>query len=139
MPYRRFKDKTGLIVTWKNWITPEGRYVQVYVWESSDYLRKNIDDRSEDDTLAAFVQLPYLENMEEPHDRIIPRKFGEIHIPISKMGAGLVAHELQHFILCWLLTWRLDPEMDNESLCLLSGNITRKFWRSFYRRFQPKT
>jgi len=60
--------------------------------------------------------------------------FGSVHF--SKLGSGLVAHELCHLWLDWCRTGRakgrLNPK-NEEYFVIHFGEITRNFWRKYYQ------
>lgn len=64
-------------------------------------------------------------------------KFGEVHF--SRMGAGLVAHELLHLLIDWLRARRVKITTDNEEgIVLMFGEMVRNFWRRYYE-WEKKT
>lgn len=63
----------------------------------------------------------------------------EIHLDISMIGAGYVAHEIQHFVQWWIWRNKLDPMgKDNENICHIVGEITARFWDKFYELYKEK-
>jgi hypothetical protein len=70
---------------------------------------------------------------------------GHLHFSTEDMGAGIVAHELQHFITNLIATYQefregfsLDNIDDIEEICLITGDLTREFWIEFYKRFEQE-
>ncbi len=60
---------------------------------------------------------------------------GEIHLVKGRFGAGVFAHELQHFISWWCNIKELDPiEKHWEYVPKLAGNMTNEFWSWFYEQ-----
>jgi hypothetical protein len=71
--------------------------------------------------------------------------FGYIHIPHIIDGdlyyIELVAHEVQHLMIGWVLAWGNDIQYlarAEEQIATMTGEIVRKFWRA-YRRHNPVT
>jgi hypothetical protein len=61
-------------------------------------------------------------------------QFGEIYLWKKMMGAGYVAHEIQHFILAYMEeteTWPLSPQA-NERMAWMAGDLMAQFWSKFY-------
>lgn len=64
------------------------------------------------------------------------RQFGEIHLLEKMIGAGYVAHEMQHFMIHYTEAtevWPLDPEA-NERIAWIAGDLTAQFWTKFYEK-----
>jgi hypothetical protein len=71
--------------------------------------------------------------------------FGYIHLPRIEPEdtyfIELVAHEVQHLIIGWVLAWGNDLQYlanAEEQVASMTGDIIRKFWRA-YRRNTPVT
>lgn len=61
----------------------------------------------------------------------------EIHLDISMIGAGYVAHEIQHFVQWWIYKNNLKAMAeDNEKICMITGEITALFWDRFYNLYR---
>jgi len=60
----------------------------------------------------------------------------EIHLALSRMGAPLFAHELQHLMEYEFIRRADKGYYRPESLPSLSERIHRKFWRWYYRNFE---
>lgn len=57
--------------------------------------------------------------------------FGELHF--SRVGSGLVAHELLHLQFDWMRARKTNVTMDNEEkLVSMYGELVRNFWRLYY-------
>ena len=57
----------------------------------------------------------------------------EIHLDISAIGCGYVAHEIQHFIQWWIYKNSLNAiDEDFEKISEMSAKITTDFWNRFY-------
>jgi len=65
---------------------------------------------------------------------------GEIHLTQKRFGAGVFAHELQHFISWWCNVKDLDPMEEHwEVVPKLAGDLTNEFWIWFYDNFKPES
>jgi len=58
--------------------------------------------------------------------------FGEIHL--SRMGNGLVAHELLHLLIDWVQSGRggVINARNEERIVIMFGEMVRNFWRLYY-------
>ena len=105
------------------------QWLDVYVWNSVVGLRSNARFRKKD-YLGAYVW----HNGRKKTTGL----FGEIHLIRDQIGAGYVAHELQHFIYDWmghyLVCYRNN--VTSEKCAKLLGDITNKFWIAFYERYE---
>lgn len=71
-----------------------------------------------------------------PRGRVRERKIAEIHMCQRRFGAGIFAHELQHFMTFWYDSkrWKSgDPYW--ERAAYLAGNLTKDFWTKYYKAF----
>lgn len=118
-PYVEYKDFKDLHM---QFTIPFGsQNVQAFCWRSVRGLKRNTNFSS--DYVGAYVAYPA---------RRKTGLFGEIHLVRNRIGAGYVAHEIQHFLYDWLLT-QPQNRNTNERLALLAGNITREFWVRYYK------
>ena len=62
------------------------------------------------------------------------RRVGTLHFYNDGFGAGVFAHELQHFIQDWIEVGGIDTT-DPEAVPTLAGDLTNKFWNWFYENF----
>ena len=105
------------------------RWLDVYIWKSEAGLHANTRFCNQDYS-GAYVGC---------YDR---KKrsglFGEVHLVISEIGAGYVAHELMHFMLDWMTNAAGVPETScqNERVCFLMSDLTSLFWTLFYERYE---
>lgn len=131
--YKRVKDKTELLAMMKLPIRGK-QYVHVYIWANNEAMHKNyIDDR---EFAAAYCGLAYYVNV-DTGEALVGNKFGEIHLVNSEFGGGIWAHELQHFILDWMdFHTTVYNEIELEEICLITGDMTNKFWTWFYDNFE---
>lgn len=132
MPYKEKKDLSGLSESWYLDV-PGDHHLQVFIWEDLDSMYPNIN--SEPDYLAHYVGVPYKIDLDTGKPALKP-KVGEIHLVINRFGAGVFAHELQHFLLDWMGVWGLDWDKDNEKLCAMAGELTEQFWTAFYQHYE---
>ena len=133
--YKRNKDLSELTAMMKLPIKGK-QYIHVYIWDNNDAMRENYI--YEGGFAAAYCGLAHYVNV-DTGEAIIGNKFGEIHLVNSTFGAGLWAHELQHFILDWMdfnNTKYVEDEL--EEICLITGDMTNKFWNWFYDNFEAK-
>lgn len=69
---------------------------------------------------------------------------GEVHLALSKLGVGLVAHEFMHVITRWLQITGRDKKMTNirgrhiEEVAEVAGEMNRQFWAWFYKAVDKK-
>ncbi len=118
--YIRRKDKTELAGMVEINI-PFKQYLHVYIWSSKEAMYQNTDFER-NNYGACYAASVYTKH-----------KFGEIHLVEGEFGAGLFAHELQHFILHWIHEYGL-LDLDKEDICLMAGGVTNKFWTWFHPR-----
>ena len=116
----------------------DGAWIECYIWDDIESMLDATESRLEHsgrDHLACFIGIP--EYTFRDDDTLVQRKLGEIHLVDGEFGAGIVAHEIQHFItqysnrLGWE-TWRADGEW--ETVAYLAGDLTHQFWNNFYER-----
>jgi hypothetical protein len=118
--YVEYKDTKDLLMQFS---LPFGsKNVLVFVWRSVKGLKRNTNFKG--DYVGAYVANP---------SRRKSGLFGEIHLVNNRIGAGYVAHELQHLLYDWLLEQTITRNT-NERLALLAGNITREFWTTYYNK-----
>jgi hypothetical protein len=62
-------------------------------------------------------------------------EFGVMLFSQDRIGAGTVAHEVQHFIFDWIVEHikKLDWKHD-EPLAQLADKVNSTFWRKYYKR-----
>ncbi len=98
------------------------QFLNVYIWKSEKGLYRNTYFKK-DDYLGAYIPNPYRKDRSG--------LFGEVHLIKRMIGAGYVAHELQHFIYDWVSSKNRPPQ--NETIALLAGEVTSSFWKTFYK------
>lgn len=58
--------------------------------------------------------------------------FGSVHF--SKVGSGLVAHELLHMLIDWIKAgYGKITDRNEERIVLMYGEMVRNFWRKYYQ------
>jgi len=136
--YRYRKDKTHLSSTFRLPID-DYHYLRIYIWNNLEGMSANVlpggDPKWESgEYLGCFLGM----NCTKIDDQVyLPKFFGEIHLVLNKFGVGLVAHEMTHFMFYWAeAQLEIDSPLDDEDCCLIVGNMNKKFWNAFYRRFQ---
>ena len=111
-----------------------GTWLVCYVWKEKHKMHDFVAGRQPDweRTYAAC----YLGNVyaSKTNGDLITRKLGELHF--AQIGAGIVAHEIQHFISDWILSMGWGLEKHNEEISLMSGKLTTEFWNCYYDHFE---
>src|SRR3972149_12287201 len=133
--YRYRKDKTNLSSTF-NLPIDDYHYLRVYIWNNLEGMSANVltgDDAKWEtgEYLACYIGMEEFED-EVTKEIFLPKFVGEIHLVLNKFGVGIVAHELTHFLFHWM---RMHLNIDDEILSLLMGNMNKKFWNAFYKRY----
>lgn len=104
------------------------RFIRVFIWPTIDEMRKAV---VQDDIFGYWhgndVRIDYKDIYHEP--TILTKHAGDIHLYKDGYGAGVFAHELQHFIQSW---YSIIGEGDNEFWPTIAGEITSKFWEWHY-------
>lgn len=108
----------------------------VYIWPTlkamRGKLRKLTGTKGESGTIA-FFHAPRARI--GPHNVVLNKVVGQIHLVKGRFGAGIFAHELQHFISWWstIKNYELIGK-DWERVPGLAGNLTSRFWNLFYKK-----
>ena len=133
MPYRRNKDLSNCAAQFKLMID-DYYYLHVYLWKD----KQSMYDATYLDPPygGCYIGMSRMISVDTGLPKKEPPKYGEIHIPMDRIGAGVWAHELMHFMLDWMDLFKLDPLENAEPLCKMAGEITRKFWVKFYGVFK---
>src|SRR4030067_3415784 len=134
--YRYRKDKTHLSSTFKLPID-DFHYLRIYVWNNLEGMSANVltgdDPKWESgEYLACYIGMDEFED-EVTKEIFFPKFFGEIHLVLNKFGVGIIAHELTHFLLNWMRAFNIT---DDEPLALVAGDMNKKFWNAFYKRYE---
>lgn len=115
-----------------SWEHRARKKLRVVIWERLRDLRAAAKEHSEetarfwDEAAGAYVGFRS------------PGQFGEIHLYAKLLGAGYVAHEIQHFTMDYFLETETLPLTGeaNERIAFLAGDITNQFWTKFYEDFE---
>lgn len=124
----------------------EKHRVRVFIWGDKEDMYKalhgdifagSVLSDGEDD-YGAYFGAPAI-RLNGESGEIISRLVGNIHIPLENVGAGVFAHELQHFIQHWISLSRWDGGADEywEPIADLAGGMTTEYWVKFYEKFAP--
>ncbi len=122
-----------LLVGYYNYTLDEKYRILMFIWPTFKGMQKFTDTKK--DTLAYFCYPEIIVHEGE----IVEGDVAYFHFVEDEFGAGIFAHELQHFIQIWIEInelWPLvvDQEKDNwENIAYLAGDITTAFWKSFLR------
>ena len=75
-----------------------------------------------------------------PRGAIAEREVGQIYLVANRFGAGVFAHELQHFLQHWIEINGWDPVGSEwETVAHLAGDMTARFWIWFYDSFEKRS
>ena len=131
--YRYRKDKTHLSSKFKLRID-SFFYLNIYIWNSHEGMRSNILDDGDPEWIDGYDAC-YLamKDIEMDDEKFLPKLFGEIHLVLNNFGVGIIAHELTHFLLNWMRAFDIT---DDEPLALVAGDMNKKFWNAFYKRYE---
>lgn len=135
MPYKRNKDLTDCAARFR--LKIDGYYyLHVYLWSDrqSMYAMAGVEPPYS----GCYVEIPRLLCVKTLIPKKARPKFGEIHMALDDICAGLWAHELMHFMLDWIVLFKLDLLKNDELLCGMTGKMTRDFWNGFYDTFKMK-
>ncbi len=109
-------EKIGLVLASTELEIREDLLLDVFIW--SDVISMREFTLQQGECLACYTE-------------------GEIHLVEGEFGAGIFAHELQHFIQDWICTNELNPMEDEwEDIAYLAGHLTSQFWNWFYDNFE---
>ena len=123
----------------------ESHVLRVFIWKSHDdmyYALRNIRHEGEDNYGGYFgVKETRVFVEDNGSQTILSKNVGDIHLVLNHFGAGVFAHELQHFMMSWIdnAGWHDILGEYWEPIALLSGDITNEFWTKFYEKYQETT
>jgi hypothetical protein len=129
---------TGILTFWKLPLD-DTHHIRVIIWADEDSMHAAFNKAHPNDLLHDFYGRCdcwiWVEN-NKTGERKAPAKFAEVHLVISRMGAGYVAHELQHALHYWqdFKDWNILK--NDETIAYLIGDLTTGFWNAFYDRFE---
>jgi len=107
---------------------PFGKHwLDVYIWKNRQGLMDNVRHNG-CGFIGCYMALP---------ERKKKGLFGEIHLILGEIGAGYVAHELQHFILDFCAEFvPVINKRRQEKVAYAMSNMTTLFWRNFYEKYE---
>lgn len=108
---------------------PFGKHwLDIYIWKSERGLLDNVRHNGRGFTGC------YL-GIEDHKKRGL---FGEIHLILGEIGAGYVAHELEHFIhdYCCEFVPEIKGRRLGEKVAYVMSDMTTAFWRNFYEKYE---
>jgi len=134
--FRVRKDRSRLGATWRLPIKDE-HYVRVYVWQDEEAMIANVLPGGDPNWEGGKYAACYLamDSIEVDGERLIPVFYGEMHLVQKRFGVGVIAHEITHCLLNWI---RDHEDIEDEEVCVIAGEMNRKFWNSFYRRYKQE-
>jgi len=144
--YRYRKDKTHLSSTFKlaidNGHQNDYYYLKVYIWNNEEGMYANVLPRGDPQWdsgkyQACCLLMPYEEDI-DTGEKFYPKFQAEIHLVLNEFGVEVVAHELTHWLTGWMQQQEtdLDKGDDVEAICRVNGEMNKKFWNAFYRRYK---
>jgi hypothetical protein len=121
---------------------PKRHKIVVYIWPTLEAMReriKNLPGYEPDDVKAyGYFHAPRMRiRYSKPHNVVMRKVVGQIHLAKNEFGAGTFAHELQHFMSWWSVI--KDYELvgrDWERVSYLAGNLTTQFWVAYRKRYE---
>lgn len=119
--------KPGLVRTWLVSLD-EKRYCRVFIWRDAETLRTACG--YDDETTGCCIGLAHIQRADGTRET--GRKFAEIHL-CGYLGAGYVAHEIQHLINYYseFRSWSFDE--NDEAIASFAGSVTKNFWNEYYK------
>lgn len=118
----------------------KGTWLVCYVWDTIEELRDLAASKEVEkawDAHACYIGDDWRFHVSKKGKTTLKsRKLGEVHFFLDAIGAGVVAHELQHFISHWVdvMDWDVGDK-HFEPVSRLVGDLTNQFWNAFYDRF----
>jgi hypothetical protein len=114
----------------------KGTWIDCIIWEALNDLREHAASKDLEDAWDAHGCYLGSDWVFKSNGDLKSRKLGEIHFFLDAIGAGVVAHEIQHFISHWssVMGWDVG-EKHFEPVALMMGRLTAEFWGAFYDRF----
>lgn len=114
----------------------KGTWIDCYVWDTLEEMREDAASKNLEEARDAHACYLGNEWVFKADSGLKSRKLGELHFFLDAIGAGVVAHEIQHFISHWVsvIGWDVG-EKHFETISLMAGELTAEFWGEFYDRF----
>jgi hypothetical protein len=110
----------------------ETHRLRVFIWKD----RADLQTATGQHDAGAYWHSPELHVFIDEEGILVDvynRLVSTLHFYQGGFGAGVVAHELQHFIQSWV---EIGAVGEGEAVCELAGRLTRDFWDWFYRHFE---
>lgn len=122
----------GILLTWKIDLN-EAHYAEVFVWDTLEHFRAATKQKTSDGRCTAFWA-----SRRDGREKVnlAGKKFGEVHLVRDLIGAGYVAHELQHLVHFWASFCHWTFARDDEEIAVFAEKITCDFWNRFYEAFE---
>ena len=107
--------------------------LRIFVWPDIDTLQR----ATRDPGAGAKWERPEIRIWygDDGTVRIVNRIIGRLHFYVNGFGAGVFAHELQHFIQDWIELKGIDVASP-EAVPTLVQELTTAFWTWFYETFK---
>lgn len=118
----------------------KGTWLVCYIWDTIKELRDIAASKEVEtawDAHACYIGADWAIRVLVDGEIVLKsRKLGELHFFLGATGAGVVAHEIQHFISHWVsvMDWDVGEE-HFEPVSRLVGELTTAFWIAFYARY----
>lgn len=136
---QKFVLKTKAAETTSLHVTPKHRLL-VFVWRTKKqmliYANALPHDKRFGYETEAFCHIPRAKIGVGPRGKItiLTKVVGQIHLVRGRFGAGVFAHELQHFLSYWYADNNWDITGKHfEKAAYLAGDLTTEFWTWFYK------
>ena len=121
-----------------------GTWITCYIWDNEEDMHEYTANKAQvpkdgrEESIACFMRPGRLRF--DKDNNLTTRKVGELHFVTDEFGAGVVAHEIQHFLSSWI-TWMGwgDGLLDEycEPISDIAETLTKQFWNNFYEE-QPR-
>ena len=92
----------------------------------------SIEVENEQHTLASYMHQSW---MFYRNGDLKTRRLGELHFAKESLGAGMFAHELQHFLNQWIAEMGWGRKLMNkysEPMADIAETLTKQFWNNIY-------
>ena len=112
-------------------VVPDKHFLRVFIWPSEEDLCAAT--RRE---CAAYWNAPTTHVWVDDNGNtdVLDRLVSDLHFSVGRIGGGIVAHELQHFIQHWIDIGQVDLE-NEEAAPKVAGDLTYLFWTWWHNSF----
>lgn len=119
---------------------PKRHQVVVYIWPTLEDMRARIKtigyDEDGADSAYGFFWAPTTRVKLGRYNVVRRKVVAQIHMAKTHVGAGVFAHELQHFVSWWAWIKGYQPaHKDWERVPYLVQRMTTSFWIKYYDRY----